>query len=570
MPTQVELDFTHYYRYDELTDALNRLAAAHPDLARVYSIGRSLEGREQWLIEVTNRRSGPAAYKPAYHINGNHHAGEVTGSAVALYTAWYLLSRYGEDPEVTDLLDTRAFYILPRIAVDGSEKYLTTPYMIRSSVRLYPDSEAEQKQGLYPEDVNGDGKILTMRVRDDSGDWKVSDADPRLMVKRRPDERGAVYYRLYGEGLIRDYKGGPFTAAPNRWGIDFNRNYPANWAAEARQRGSGAFPFSEPEIHNLARFILDHPNIAGAMSYHTTGGVILRPFATHGDEKFPPRDLAAYKAIGERGTEITGYPCWQIWERFTFDKNRPEVGSFPEWVYEDLGILAYEIELWDMNAHAGLPKRDFKVLVELTDREREGDGLKVLQWNDRELGGKGFIDWTPFKHPQLGEVEIGGWEPKFVRQNPPPHLLPGECHKNAMFTLRHAAASPRLKLAEVKVERVGGAGAGASLYRLAVIVENEGYLPTTVTDVAATNKRAKPIVVRLGLPAGAELAFGRAKEDLGHLDGRVAAGGAFSGGGVPNHRKQVTWLIKAAEGGAVTLTAETPRAGRVVREVTLR
>jgi len=569
MPTLVELDFTHYYRYDELTEALNRLAAAHPGLARVYSIGRSLEGREQWLIELTSARTGPAADKPAYHINGNHHAGEVTGSSVALYTAWYLLSNYGDDPEVTDLLDTRAFYILPRIAVDGSEKYLTTPYLIRSSVRIYPDSEAEEKDGLYPEDINEDGKILTMRVRDDSGEWKVSSTDPRLMVKRRPDETGGTYYRLLVEGLIRNYRGGPYVAAPNRWGIDFNRNYPTNWAPEVRQRGAGAFPFSEPEIHNLARFILDHPNIAGAMSYHTAGGVILRPFATQGDERFPPRDLAAYRAIGERGTEITGYPCWQIWDRFTADKNRPEVGSFPEWAYEDLGILAYEIELWDMNGRAGLPKRDFRGLIELSDREREEEGLKLLQWNDRELGGRGFIAWTPFKHPQLGEVEIGGWEPKFVRQNPPPPLLPGECHKNALFTLSHAAASPRLKLSDVTVERLGRADSDNFLFRLTALVENEGYLPTAVTEMAINNKRAQPIAVRLTLPAGSELVFGREREDLGHLDGRVAAGGAFFGGGPPNHRKQVTWLIKAAIGGTLTITAGTPRAGRVTREVTL-
>ncbi|MHB8756507.1 MAG: M14 family metallopeptidase [Bacillota bacterium] len=569
MPTKVELDFTRYHKHAELVEALNRLATAHPDLARVYSIGRSLEGRDQWLIEITNQATGPAADKPAYHINGNHHAGEVTGSSVALYTAWYLLSRYGDDPEVTDLLDTRAFYILPRIAVDGSEKYLTTPYMIRSSVRLYPDSEAETKDGLYPEDINGDGKILTMRVRDDSGEWKVSDGDPRLMVKRRPDEDGGTYYRLYTEGLIRNRKEGPFTAAPNRWGVDFNRNYPTNWAPEPRQRGAGSFPFSEPEIHNLARFILEHPNIAGAMSYHTSGGVILRPFATQSDEKFPPKDLAAYKAIGQRGEEITGYPCWQIWERFTANKGRPEVGSFPEWVYEDLGVLAYEIELWDMNAQAGVPKRDFKGLIELTDKEREEEGLKFLQWNDRELGGRGFTDWTPFDHPQLGAVEIGGWDPKFVRQNPPPHLLPGECHKCARFTLRHAAASPRLKLAEVKAERVGAAGGGASLWKLAVTAENEGYLPTAVTEMAVNNRRAKPVTARIALTAGAELVFGREKEDLGHLGGRVAAGGAFGGGAVPDNQKMVTWLVKAQTGGAATVTVESPRAGRVTREVPL-
>src|SRR5690606_27237685 len=108
------------------------------------------------------------------------------GCNVALHTADLLLHGYGSDPEITALLDTRAFYIAPRVQPDGAELYLTTPLTLRSSVRPWPKDEEDE--GLTPDDINGDGLILQMRVPDPKGEWRISEHDDRLMVKRRPDE----------------------------------------------------------------------------------------------------------------------------------------------------------------------------------------------------------------------------------------------------------------------------------------------------------------------------------------------------------------------------------------------
>ena len=570
----MDIDFTRYYKYAEITGILLGLEAEHPQLLKILSAGKSLEGRDIWYAEITNTRTGPATDKPAYHINGNHHAGEVTGSSVALYTIWYLVSRYGSDREVTDLLDTRAFYILPRIAVDGSELYLTTPHMIRSSVRLYPDPEVDKREGLYPDDVNGDGRILQMRVPDPNGEWKVSALDRRLMVRRAPDENGGggatTYYRLFGEGRIRDHVegGGAPRPVPSRFGLDFNRNYPANWAHETKQRGAGSYPFSEPEIRAVGELFLRHRNITGAMSYHTTGGVLLRPFCTQSDDRMPGRDLAMYKALGERGEDITGYPCWQVYEKFTYDRNRAEVGSFPEWVYEHLGIPAFEIELWDMNGRAGVPKRDTRAARDVPEKVREREAAMLLAWNDRELAGQGFIDWQPFRHPQLGEVEIGGWEPKFVRQNPPGRFLPEECHKCCMFTLKHAAASPLLRIKDPRAAAVGaGVGGTAQLYKITAIIENRGYLPTNLTDMAVQVKVARPVVAELATAPGVKLVYGQARTETGHLEGRSAATG-FGGYGLAGNlsEKRLEWLVQAPpghQGKLADLTVTSEKAGRV-------
>ncbi len=537
----------HYCTYAEIIDLLNQWQAAFPGLTRIYPIGKTYEGREILCMEITNHATGCADDKPAYYIDANFHAGEVTGSAVALYTIHYLLENYGQSDEITELLDNKTFYIVPRVSIDGGEVYLHTPYILRSSTRLFPFEE--DQDGLHSEDMNGDGWITQMRVKDEHGDWKVSDKDPRLMVKRGPDERGGVYYRVYPEGKIQNFDGVEVNVARPRWGLDVNRNAPAHWDIDARQRGSGPYPFSEPETKTVGDFIISKKNIAGAMSYHTSGGVHLRPMCTKPDDKFPGRDREYYKAIGERGGEFSGYPQTGVFEGFTADKNNPLRGVFMDWVYEHRGVLCWSTELWNAMAVAGVEKTDFNSRLKKTPQEHEADQVKLLQWNDKELDGEGFVSWTPFVHPQLGEVEIGGWKTKYVIQNPPLKYLEAECHKNMKFTLVHAHSLPQLGIRKVKVEK-----SAEGFYRVTAAVVNQGYLPTSASDMAAQAKVAKPAEAMIQ-GEGITIPVGKEKVELGHLLGRS--------------EKKVEWLVQAQPGTKVTLVAKADRAGKATVEVTL-
>src|SRR4028119_726528 len=134
----MKTSFDEYLRYEDLTRTLHALAEERPSLCWVESVGRSVEGREIWLAELTNARTGPAAEKPAFWVDGNTHAGEVTGSMRALYLIEHLLESYGSDALVTRLLDEEAFYVLPRLSPDGAERYLTTPHTPRSNPRPSP------------------------------------------------------------------------------------------------------------------------------------------------------------------------------------------------------------------------------------------------------------------------------------------------------------------------------------------------------------------------------------------------------------------------------------------------
>jgi len=529
-----------YHTYAEIVDLLEQWHAAFPQLTKVYSIGKTYEGRDLWLIEITNQDTGAADDKAAYYVDANFHAGEVTGSAVALYMISHLLENYGQCAEITRLLDSKVFYILPRVSCDGAEMYLHSPYILRSSTRIWPYDD--DQDGLHTEDINGDGYIAQMRVRDDNGEWKVSADDPRLMIRREPDDCGGVYYRLYPEGRIKNFDGVEVKVARPRWGLDINRNSPAHWDIDSRQRGSGPYPFSEPETKAIGDFIIKQKNIAGAMSFHTYGGVHLRPMCTKSDDKLPGRDHEYYKAIAARGKQFTGYTDTGVYDGFTDDKNNPLRGVFMDWVYEHRGVLCWSTELWNPLAMAGVEKTDFLSRQKKTPRELEQDELKLLQWNDRELGGDGFLPWAPCTHPDLGEVEIGGWKTKYVRQNPPERFLEEICKQNTQFTLVHAKSLPELGIRKLQVTR-----AEEGFYRITCGVVNQGYLPTSASDMAAQINVTKPVQVEISGP-GITLPVGKLKQELGHLPG-------YS-------EKKVEWLVQAPAGAKVTITARAERAGK--------
>ena len=280
--------------YEELRDLLYTYQADYPTLCRVEVIGHSYEGRDLLAVTLTNTEAGAGDSKLALYLEGNMHAGEVTSSMVCLYVLDYLLHN-SHRTDIKHFLNSYTLYINPRVSPDGAEKYLTTPYTLRSSVRPYPKAEIDS--GLVPEDIDGNDLILQMRVKHPDGNWRISASDPRLMVPRKPDEEGSAFYYVYPEGLVRAYDGEKVTLAKALWGLDFNRNYPAQWAPEHLQKGAGPYPLSEPETRAVADYVLSHPNICIALSLHTTGEVALRPLSTIDDSRLPQADLDLYGMV---------------------------------------------------------------------------------------------------------------------------------------------------------------------------------------------------------------------------------------------------------------------------------
>lgn len=161
-----------YHSTEETYKLLQDWTSEFSDLTNLYSIGKTLKGSQLMVLEITNKKTGKASDKPGYYYDGNVHAGELTGAEVALHFAWHVLSNYGKDKRITKLLDTRTLYIRPKFNPDGADLALTSPISLRSTPRPYD----EDRDGLLDEDptndLNGDGAITRMRVKNSNGLWK--------------------------------------------------------------------------------------------------------------------------------------------------------------------------------------------------------------------------------------------------------------------------------------------------------------------------------------------------------------------------------------------------------------
>jgi murein tripeptide amidase MpaA len=556
----------HYPRYEELTRRLQGLAADRPELVRLESLGQSYEGREIWLLVMTCFDTGADAGKPALWVDGNLHSAELVGSVAALNLIDVLLQGYGRDADITRCLDTRAFYICPRANPDGAEWALAdTPRLVRSGTRRYPFEETPPG-GLVIEDIDGDGRILTMRIPDDNGPWKICPEEPRLLVRREPTEIGGSYYRLLPEGRLEDYDGVSIAVQPAAERLDFNRNFPSRWRGEHEQEGAGDYPSSEPEVRALADFLVRHRNICSSISLHSYSGVLLRPYSYRPDDELPAEDRWIFDRIGAEGSALTGYPAVSAFHEFRYHPQKIITGAMDDWMYEERGVYSWTVEIWSPQNQAGIG--DYRFIDWYREHPLEDD-LKLLHWSDQALRGEGYIDWYPFDHPELGRVELGGWNPLYSFWNPPPHLLQEEVDRLPRWLLWHNLISPRLELLQANAHPLG-----EQHFRVRLAVQNTGWLPSDITRHARDHKMVRGVVAEIGLPDSAHLVSGSPHQEKGQLEGRAGkpsspSGWAGQAADATDDRVVFEWIVQAPDGGVVTLSAQHERAGRVRASVHL-
>lgn len=555
-----------YWTYQAMWDDLRMLEQQYPEMMAVQIIGQSREGRDMAGVTLTHRATGGPESKSAIFVDANIHAGEVAGNAAAMYWIHWCLENYGKNTEATELLSHHTVYVVPRIALDGAELYLTTPYRVRSSPHAYPYSDAPE--GFLEEDINGDGHILMMRVPAEEGGFVADELDPRVMRQRRPGEFGGAYYHLFPEGRIDPRsKTGPLPAwarakAARRQAMDFNRNFPIRWAGEVGQPGAGPFPLSEPELQNIARFIHAHQNIAAYVALHTAGGVILRQPSTGEDTTLSPMDRMLFTQVADMGAMVSGYFADSNYHIFATGHEKVLMpGAADDWMYDHFGVLSFTVEIWNLPKHAGArgyAEFGVKRLMQRTPEERAEDDRKIYAWVAQEVPENGVFPWTPFDHPDFGAVEIGGLSPKFVQQNPPRHLLEEECAHVSGFLTRLGLSTPKLVIPAVSVHREG-----EGLYRIVAEVANAGFLPTSSTE------KGKELLLEgiEGWIMGAvDIVAGSSPAKVGHLEGYAGQNGM---GPPKGQRAHVEWVVRGDRGTAIDVTFQGPRSGRISARVLL-
>ena len=561
------MTFDCYHSYDEVTAFLRAAATRYPQHARLESIGKSYLGRDLWVLTVTDLGAGDPARKSALWVDAGIDADEVVATEAALGLVHRLLT--SSEPHIADLLRTRTFYIAPVVIPDASELHHTTPIRPRdTTLRPWDDDNDGEADEDGPDDLDGDHQALQMRVQDPTGEWVTSEADARLMRRRRTGDDGP-FYKLYPEGLDDDGDGEYGEDPPG--GVDPNRNYPGNWSLD--QGGAGPFGGSELELRALLDFAVAHPNIAASQHYHSSGGVILRPPSVPNLE-LPQADLDVYLDIARRGLEVTGYSLATSVYDWNWPRGSRNTRAGQLWRDKEGSILGYEAGGYsEAQAFLSDPPFDGSVAfappagesaypayggsidamfllfgalafaneIYTMGEDLDGDGRiepeEQLKYNDEKQEGYAFRDWRAFDHPQLGQVEIGGWR-KFGHNNPPPAELAEEVRRNVEFALLQAESMQLLSVPAVDVKDLGD-----GVYRITATVRNTGRVPT---ELATTRRNGRAVPVRVEL-TGAELLSSEARQEIAVIEG--------------NAEKKVEWVVRGQPGAAVTVRAAHPKAG---------
>ena len=455
---KVKIAWDKYHDYAQLQKIYNDMAKAYPKLIKVNSIGKSYQNREIFILEITDYESGIPAQKPGFYIDGAIHANEMQASQVSLYTAWYLLENYATIPFIKQLLQEKIFYIAPSISPDARENFIYQPNTAnssRSGMRPF-DNDGD---GLVNEDkmddLDGDGNIVMMRRKSAAGRWKVDPKYPARMMRVAADEFGD-YEMLGYEGIDNDGDGK--VNEDDEGTYDPNRDWAWGWQPDYVQRGALFYPGTLPETRAVKDFIVNHPNIAGAQSYHNYGGMFLRGPGAAEDEKYYNRqDVNVYDVIGKLGERIVpGYNYYLI------HKDLYTVyGGEIDFLTLTRGIFTFSNELMT----------SYKLFNDKTTRNRwEND--EFYEFDKYLLFGDAYVAWKPFKHPQFGDIEIGGPKKNYIR-NHPGFLLMEEAHRNMAFTLYHAHQTPKLEILDIQKQDIGN-----GLTAITASVRNQRIIPT--------------------------------------------------------------------------------------------
>lgn len=467
---KVPAKWNQYHDGAAVAALLQALVAAHPERAKLESLGKSYDGREMQVITITNFAKGDASRRPGFWIDGCIHANEIQATEICLYTAWFLLEMYGRNEVVTRLVDDRVFYILPILSPDSRDAHFYEPnttHSPRSGQRPVDDDRDGLVDEDRPDDLDGDGSITDMRIRDPLGRWKESDDYSGVMVRVEPGEKGE-FTLLGDEGIDNDNDGRVNEDGDGAY--DPNRNWAWNWQPEYIQGGAHHYPFSILEDRLAADFIAAHPNIAGAQSYHNFGGMILRgPGAK--DDQYDSRDLTVMTDIAKEGEKmLPGYRSMNIAEELY------EVyGGEVDWLYATQGIFAFTNELFT----------DFNFFRQPIDAEHD-----LQAFNKLLLFNEGFSPWREVDHPLYGKIEVGGIKKNWRRQ-PPSFLLEEECHRNMAFTFYHADQLPQIKFDQVEIQPLPG-----GLQQITVHVLNERAIPTRAR-FAVDHRVTRPDLLRI-------------------------------------------------------------------------
>lgn len=473
---KVQMNWNRYHDNKQIEQFCKDLQKAYPNLVKYESIGKSYEGRDIFVLSVSDLKKGDVNRKPAMWIDGNIHANELQGSEIAMYTAWYLAENFHQVPFIQELLEDKVFYIAPTINPDSRDYFIYEPNSMHSSrtgrMPFDNDGDGLIAEDLY-DDLDGDGHIVMMRRKSKTGRYKVDPENANRMILVKPGEVGE-YEMLGFEGIDNDGDG--LVNEDITGTYDPNRDWGWNWQPNYVQNGALYYPGTLPETMAVKNFFFNHPNIAGAQSYHNYGGMILRGPGAAQDEKYYSRkDVQVYDAIGKTGERmLPGYDYIVIHkDLYTVFGGEIDFFALGRGIYTFSNELMTTYKLFNEKSEGGFRNND-----------------EYYEFDKLLLFGDAYVPWKEFDHPQFGKIEIGGAKKNYTR-NHPGFLLLEDAHRNAAFTIYHAHHMPKLEISGIETKSLGN-----NLTEIIARVWNSRIIPTH-SDHDVKNNVNRPDYIRL-------------------------------------------------------------------------
>jgi len=656
-------DFSKYHNYAEMTAIVQNLANVHKNLVKLESIGKTLEKRDIWALEIANPVGVPVGERPGLLIAANFEGDHLIGSELAVFITDYLLKNYASNAAVKQRLDNSVIYVIPRVNPDAAEfMWAPAKWARRTNSKPYDDDNDGRADEDGPEDLNKDGFITIIRVKDPSGTYMIDPEEPRLMKKADPKKGEKGEYSLYGEGIDNDGDG--FINEDGPGGVNINRNFMHEYPYSKPE--AGRYMVSEIETRSVLEWMITHRNVAAILTFGESDNLIVAPTSGGRPGMAKQLDLvefanatiagankvgmmttgAAGRGFGGRGgggefiiteemmREFMGGGRGQAggtqqptsaraqmparaaattvntadtdyfrtisakYIELTGIRQQPVVvkpeGAFFQVGYFQFAVPSFSTPGWGLpeaprgqgmpglagmqgqqppaggQAQAAQMQGQFAAMAGQRGGQAGRSGMslgmggaeaaagsdqaqaidrQVLQWLDKEKLD-GFAAWTKVKHPDFGEVEVGGFKPYLVT-NPPAAKIAELGKSHAEFALYLSSLFPKIAIAKLEATNHGG-----GLFRIKAEVENTGFLPTSLAH-AVTARAVKPTMVQLQVAPESIISGNQKTNFIQTLAG--------SGG-----RTKFEWLIKAKSGDHVELKVVSQKGGTDKQSVVLK
>ncbi len=459
--------YTQEYRHlKQVEERMIDFRNSYPNIKdmNITSLGKSTGGRNIPLITIGKDDPLTPGILLVAGIDGAHPA----GSNILLNVIATILSK---NPE---WLSSHVLYILPVLNPDAYQHYFNDEIKYE---RYGNDRKIDaDRDGLFNEDpfddLDGDGLITTVRIKDPGGNMTVHDTYTNVLVPVKSRDSAEVFYRVIAEGIDND-KDGHFNEDGTD-GVHLNKNFSYKYPAFSNSAGEHAM--SEVENLALADFLFDRYNI------HTVLHFGLENNLSH-PVSFDVSKIKDRVITGpyEKDAKVNDFAA-KLYQSSVDYKGAPKMplkdGGFSSWAYFHYGRFSFVTPGW-WAPIVDMPKdtTETEEAPKAKSGKKKGDtpyDIQYINWAEQNGIEDYFVEWTEIDHPDFPGLttEVGGFKP-FVRYNPPAGHLKEVIEKHYEFLNEYMLHMPKFEIQGINVEKID-----KNTYRLRAQAVNTGNLPT--------------------------------------------------------------------------------------------